>query len=538
MSFVNRLTVTLELKIGQKQLTIPGGNIKTLRLELHPWGFEAECIFWLVSQAKESEDTLYTPFVSNERIDAVLKVDRTFDTVGESADPIVVVGIVEERELVERAFAELANEPVLHRRYSIKFRDPAAVLWSRHRPTTLLTDSTHAKLIAQETPPGLKVSCDWKCGKVTHPVLALGLGADPTGSSFRDFLFWLSEREGFGVHYDLDKKSYALEDGKPGGSATPFLLEDIRQVDLLFDPPPRHAVQVLNGAAEAKTKVKKVSNAQGYAGVRQDRLLVTSIAQKMDDEASAARTDLSVPPVRIRVAFARYPSITMRPLRLYSFADGFSARIYGAKKKYRLLHLSICAQAERQAATDDSDDDSNSYQLDVTGSFEDSSDHRRVVAPYRRPTYPFEVEGKVVSDQGAKAEGTYQAYADDKTKLEHHYVLVPLWNKKVRVPFEPNLLQGHFYFPPYKDERVMVALHFEAAFITRYLDWRPGARLPKESQGNHILLGKKAGDQTSIRHVFESSKPVLTVERTSAKDSQTIVVSEGTIRLETKEKSS
>ncbi|MEO1334401.1 MAG: hypothetical protein AAFV29_02100, partial [Myxococcota bacterium] len=73
------------------------------------------------------------------------------------------------------------------------------------------------------------------------------------------------------------------------------------------------------------------------------------------------------------------------------------------------------------------------------------------------------------------------------------------------------------------------------AAIVQYLDWRPGARLPKESQGNQILLGKKAEDQTSMRHTFESSKPVLTVERTAAKDNQTIVVSEGTIRMETKE---
>ena len=538
MPFVNRLTVTLDLKIGQKRQSIPGGNIKVLRLELHPWGFEAECVFWLVSQAKESEDTLFIPFVSKERIDATLKIDRTFDSVGESADPIVVEGIVEDRELVERAFSDLAGEPVLHRRYTVKFRDPAAVLWSRHRPVTLLTDSTHAKLIAQETPPGLKVTCGWKRANATHPVLALGLGADPDGATFRDFLFWLAAREGFNVNYDVDKKSYSLEDGRPQSKAEPLSFDDVEQVDIVFDPPPRHAINVLNGAAEAKTKTKKVSNAQGYSGVRQDRLWVTSIAQEVETAATAARSELTVPPAQIRVSFARYPSITMRALKVYDFSDGFSPRLYGAKKKYRLLRLSIDAQAERQAATDDSDDDSNSYVLDVNGWFEDSTDSRRSYPPYRRPRYPFEVEGKVVSDQGAKAEGTYQAYADSATKLEHHYVMVPLWNKKVRVPYEPNSLQGHFYFPPYKDARVQVALHFDEAFVSRYLDWRPGARLPKESQGNHILFGKKADDQTSIRHVFESSKPVLTVERTSAKDTQTIVVSEGTIRLETKEKKS
>ena len=538
MSFVNRLTVTLTLDIGGKRRTVPGGDIKSLSLKLHPWGFEAECVFWLVSQAKESEDTLYAPFISDRRIDVTLKVDRTFDTVGEAAEPIEVVGIVEERELMERAFSELSGEPVLHRRYTIRFRDPAAVLWSRHRPVTLLTDSTHAKLIAQETPPDLKVACEWKRSKTEHPILALGLGADAGGATFRDFVFWLAEREGFGVHYDVDKRKYAFEDGKPKGKVEPLVVDDVEQVDVIFDPPPRHTVCVLNGAAEAQSKTKKVSNSRGYAGVRQDRLLVSPIAQKLDAAATEARTQLVTPPARLRVDFARYPSTTIRALRLYDFSDGFSPRVYEAKKKYRLLHFEIRAHAERQAATDDSGDPTNSYELDVVAELEDSSDLRKSYPWYRPVVYPFEVEGKVVSDQGVKTEGTYQAYSDNATKLEHHYVSVPLWGKKVRVPYQPNLLQGHFYFPPYKDERVQLALYFDEAFIVRYLDWRPGARLPKESQGNHILLGKKADDQTSIRHVFESSKPVLTVERTSAKDLQTIVVSEGTILLETKEKKS
>ena len=62
--------------------------------------------------------------ISDERIDATLKVDRTFDRVGESADPISVSGIVEERELLERGFSELAGEPVLHRDTPSSFETP------------------------------------------------------------------------------------------------------------------------------------------------------------------------------------------------------------------------------------------------------------------------------------------------------------------------------------------------------------------------------------------------------------------------------
>ena len=103
-------------------------------------------------------------------------------------------------------------------------------------------------------------------------------------------------------------------------------------------------------------------------------------------------------------------------------------------------------------------------------------------------------------------------------------------------PKIPGQFPGHFYFPAYKDERVLLALDHDRAWIKRFLDWRPGARLPAEGQGNHLLLGKKDGDQTSIRHLYESAKPVLAIERTMAKDTQLIEVKEGTILIRTEEK--
>ena len=82
---------------------------------------------------------------------------------------------------------------------------------------------------------------------------------------------------------------------------------------------------------------------------------------------------------------------------------------------------------------------------------------------------------------------------------------------------------------------MLIALDFDRARFAGYLDWRPGARLPLETQGNHILFGKKALSQTSMRHVYEDAKPVLSILRTSDKDVQTIKVLDGTIWMETKE---
>jgi len=112
-----------------------------------------------------------------------------------------------------------------------------------------------------------------------------------------------------------------------------------------------------------------------------------------------------------------------------------------------------------------------------------------------------------------------------------------LWkNDKVIAPYDANWAMGNFYFPLYKDERVLMAMSFMSARILRHLDWRAGTRLPKETQGNHLLLGKKDKSKTSIRHIYENKKPLLNITRLSDKDTQVIEIKEGRIMLETQEK--
>ena len=82
---------------------------------------------------------------------------------------------------------------------------------------------------------------------------------------------------------------------------------------------------------------------------------------------------------------------------------------------------------------------------------------------------------------------------------------------------------------------VLVALHFHSARIERFLDWRPGGRLPMDSQGDHLLLGKTDSDKTSISHVYEENKPQLNVKRTYDNDTEKIQLHEGRIVIETKE---
>lgn len=534
--FVNRLVITLELKIGSKKHEVPAGNIKNFELRLHPWGFEGELDFWLVSQKSESEDKLYADFVKDDLITAKLGIDRAFDKVGSETETLQLTGLVEHKAMRERAFQDLSGGPVLHRRYAIRFRDRAAVAWSAHRPVQVWATQTFQKVVDDHKPQGLTLKHDWKGKSTKYPVLSVGVGADPDGAHFYDYLGWLCDREGIGLFCDTKTESYTLADKFPTAKETIGLpRDDVGELEIEFPAVARYAVRVQNGYSEAGTKTKDVANTQAIGKVRQDRLLIAPVASDVTNQATAEKAGLTPPDAELTVTFDRYPSVTVRPNLVYDLSDGWSDRVFGRKIKYRMRTLHMVAHAENQGATEDTDNESNAYEMEVTAHLEPTTIKTFSVWAHRRPHWPFFVEGKVVSEVGKKEELTYQSKKDSKTSLESYTVLIPLWNQKVIVPYNPNHFPGHFYFPAYKDERVLLALDADRAWLKRYLDWRPGARLPAEGQGNHLLLGKQGEDQTSIRHAYESAKPVLAIERTLKKDTQLIEVSEGRIFLRTKE---
>ena len=190
------------------------------------------------------------------------------------------------------------------------------------------------------------------------------------------------------------------------------------------------------------------------------------------------------------------------------------------------------------AAEDDggSESDGQRYELAITVDLEQASDPVFGAPAWVAPRWPFELEGKVVSEIGADDEETYQIYQDAQTSVDLYKVDVPLFaNARVIVAYEPIMMSGHFYFPAYKGERVLLSFEFDRAHFAGFLDWRPGARLPLDTQGNHILFGKKAASQTSLRHTYADAKPLLTLARTSDKDTQTLVIEEGTLSIVVKE---
>ena len=65
-------------------------------------------------------------------------------------------------------------------------------------------------------------------------------------------------------------------------------------------------------------------------------------------------------------------------------------------------------------------------------------------------------------------------------------------------PFEPMLGSGNIYLPSYRDERVLLALDVHSAQIVRLLEWRAGAPLSMDTQGEQLLFGKADNSQTSV----------------------------------------
>lgn len=541
MSFIDGLKVSLVLKADKKEFPVPAGNIKHFNVELLSHGFTATVEWWAVSQAAATEDKLFEPFVKKDPIEAVLKVERAFKINDVETKPLVLPGLVVERRVRERAFRDVKDAPVLQRHYHVKFSDKAAVLWREHFPTGVWVDASLKEVIEANKPDGLTLAFKWEAANTKRPLHTLGLGApgnlNENVASFFDFIHWVQERENAGLFFDPAKGEYSLQDEKPKeGEAVEMPLEDVAELEVDFPEPRRDHIAVLNSYVEAGTKKKEVENANKAKGVLSEYLLTSTVEDDLTARSTLEEKRQRPPEPELRLRFHRYPSITLTPNGLYSFkGDDWSKGLYMHGKQYRLYRLSMDAQSVAQDAADDVGEETNRYKMEVSAALELDSNPVFVRPAFKRPYWPFHVEGLVQSDVGDEPELTYQAKQDDKTSLESYRVKLPLWDKEVLAPYEPNQQPGHFYFPADKGARVLLAMDYQGARVVRFLAWRPGAKLPKESQGNHLLLGKKKESQTSIQHVYESSKPVLRIQRTADKDTQLIEVSNGRLFMEVKE---
>ncbi|HVY60276.1 MAG TPA: hypothetical protein VHF22_01430, partial [Planctomycetota bacterium] len=419
------------------------------------------------------------------------------------------------------------------------FADPATALWTRHFPYELLADASMEDAIDLQKGAKINVEYDWNVATMKQAMIMIGCrdAEKPgEGASFYDLLCWWLDRNGGWFLHDYANAKYLIAGAAPtAGEAEELDPADFAVLRAALPDVPRHATNVLNVDA-AHMANTAVANDLAVAPTRRDVLVREAIPARVDDRAGVETARLKVPPSDYEAVFARFPTVSMYPYALVAFTDpDWSATAVQKGKSCRVRSYSLSATARAEAGKAFYDGAFNRFEVDARATLTTAPLTHPRLPPFRAPRYPIFVEAKVVASGGAAEDRTWVAATDDKTSISTYTVDVPLWNKKIPALFFPSQFTGHHFFPAYKAERVLVALDLHSAEIARFLEWAPGARLPADSQGNHILLGKRDVDHTSIRHVYVDAKPELVIERVFGKDLQTLTVNEGGFHLVVKE---
>lgn len=534
--FDEDVVATLKIKVGTgDEHEVVAGNIKRFRVVLREYGFEADFDFWHVGQAASDEDKLFPDFKKDDPITVTFSLEPENTQATESL-LVTCKGLVTERAVIERSFNEINAKPVLQRRYFMRVVDTATKLWGEHRPTKLYAKSTLAAVIADNTPKGMTVSCDWTPATIEHPIIALPLGAGGQ-SSFLDWVWWRLDELNGGLAYDLAAGSYKLVAKKPAAAqAVNVEFEQVAFIESVLPRVPRATPMVLNASTKATTTKSTIENANATKGVEHAFVIRSSIADDQTKRTTLETARAKAPKAEIVIHFSKYPTTTFIPTDVFEFGDAWSKDLFFKKGKYRVIESVYEGRAKNQEASADSGKDSNAFSLEYSARCEVSDDAVFRRPDYVEPQYPLEVEASVVSTIGKEDEGTYQFAKDEKTSLEFYNVAVKLFDdKQIIVPYEPLYMPGHFYFPLYKDERVLLDIGLHNASIGRFLDWRPTARLAAETQGDQIVWGKAEMNRTALAHSYVEEKPEWQLKRVNAKDHQLIHILEGKMLIEVAE---
>jgi hypothetical protein len=344
-------------------------------------------------------------------------------------------------------------------------------------------------------------------------------------------------------HYDYTENKYTIEDAKPEtGEPVVMDFEDAFHFLQRLPDVPRWKPRILNSYTESPA-TQPVNNELVAAPLSQDFLLRTSLSGQVDARVTLETARLLMPSPEVHLLCDRYPARMILPWDLIDLTKdkqwelaAIAVPAVAMKKKCRCFRVYLIARGHDQGQGRREIGSLSEFALQLQFEFEPIDDKLVRLPPFVIPTYPNVVEGKIVSTIGADDEETYDIETDANTNLDSYKVKVPLWaDQIVQAPFEPLRMSGHFYFPAYKNERVLLALDLYTARIVGFLDWRVEGRLPKEGQGNHLLTGKKPLSSTSISHVYVDEKPVFTIIRKHEKDHQTIQAKEGYLLIEVKE---
>lgn len=518
-------------------INIPAGDIKGFDIQLYNYGFRAKVDFW--GSLDKQTDSVFDAFILLDLMEAKLTIEGYHNLSDTPPDPFVIQGIVTEKSMAEVTYQEVDKSPLLYRHYTLLFEDPARVLWSQHFPCELYTEKSVKDVL--DGHKGSKITMEYSFDPLTetHPSLCLGLGGDKNRANFYDFVLWYVDfQKGVFDYLARDNKYKISGEKNTSGTASKIPKEEVEVLEIHFPETLRYNTNVLNSYTE-KTANEEVTQDQVLSGVRQDILTRTAIEADFNKRVTLETNRLKLREHEAVVSFSHFPTVTLMPGSFVQFEGGnWSEDIFAKGKTYRVHEILLKGHADGQNPRDNQGEELNIYHLDMTSRMELKEEPWVNLPSFKKPFYPIYVEGKVVSEEQGEGIETYQIYQDAKSQ-DVYKLEIPLWeNQKVIIPFTANLLPGHFYFPYFKKARVLVALEFQSAWIKRFLEWRPGARLAQETQGNHLLLGwthENELNETSLKHIYAENKPELHLKRTNKKDIQTLEIKEGSMTIEVKE---
>jgi hypothetical protein len=544
--FQDRLVVSLTLTIGGTAHAIPPGDIKSFELELRSWGLEGRVEFIVAStqgHGGQQQDALLADFLKPDLAEVSLELKALQTDLPTKPTPtsLTVKGLVHDKTLRELQATPTRGSPILYRRYGVHFRDAARLLWSQHYPCVLYTQKTFKDVLDAHKGEKISLTYDWDAVLgTTCPQIFLGL--DPEhDASFYDLLLWYVDGHHGVLAYDYSAQGYKLSATKDAsGTALELKPQEVASLRVCFPEVIRHDMAVLNAVAEGPAN-QSITQEQAVSGIRQDVLLRTAISNEVQARVDLETARLKVRGLELELDWNRFPATAITPGTLVTLpsTSGWNAAGVPAGKTFRVRHMSLRGEAIEPGADAEHDARDAGFHFQMNTRLELQDETWVELPDFTPPPYPRYVEGLIVSEVGEDAEETWQVYTDSNTSLDNYKVKIPLWeNQIITAPFNPNLLPGHYYYPAYKGEKVLVGLTFHQAWIKRFLDWRTGARLPQDGQGVHLLMGKTTQSNTSMKHYYEDAKPVFLLKRTNDKDTGTLRIQEGNLFLQIKENES
>jgi len=531
------LKFDLQLTVSNEVFPIPGGNIKNCCLNLFAYGFDGELDFWISSGT--GKDDLFPAFIKPDLMEVRISVQGVHNLPTPEPDPLVVKGLVTGKSVREVSYKDVSGDPVLQRNYQISFRDAPQVLWKQHYPTELYTEKSIADILATHAVEGISLELAWDKIKQKSAMICLGLGCDLNAASFYDFLMWHAVEQHGSVAYNYQTQTLTISEKKAEDRpVVSFYPHEIDALDIRFPETCRQDVKLLNAYTES-AKETEITQDQSVSGISRDIILRTEIPEELDRRKNLEASKLKYGKPEIKISLNHFPAKTFGIASRVKFdAALWSDKAFLANETYRVYNIQLKATAKEQEAEQNLNTEFGNYDLEMTARMESVDDPLAHLPEYQEPHYPVYAEGKIISESGKDTDKTYQIYTNKKTSQDFYHIHVPLWDKKIKVPFIPDMATGHFYFPAFKHARVLLAIYFDHAEIDAFLDWGVGTRLSLDSQGNHILFGKNATSETSMQHVYKDNKPVFTIQRVAGVDTELIKLEEKGIVLQTKEDSS